>query len=259
MLVPEVINLNEEHLKKLVDSKKSDVFLSHASPLGVLFWNIGNSASELMRKRRIANGSPGSPCVKKHAAFDTEFTEIPQCLASKPYQKKKLAALEKENLPFKIFEKRKQNILAKSCICHDLAGAATITLGIDKKAQTALTPGPNIINFSKISSFKEMVDHIYGRINLITSEKRVHMFVRELELYVEHFKTKFEDISLGIVANEGKKQLIEFGSNLLDGISYYRELTERFIEEKKDSFILPLESLKLEVIDINRKVKFLEC
>ena len=103
-----------------------------------------------------------------------------------------------------------------------------------------------------------MVDHIYGRINLITSEKRVHMFLRELELYVEHFRAKYEDISLGIVVNEGKKQLFEFGSNLLDGISYYKELTERFIEEKKDSFILSLESLKLEVLDINRKVEILE-
>jgi len=258
LLVPEVINLNEEHLKKLADSKESDVYLSHASPIGVLFWNMGNSASELMRKRRIANGNPGAPCVKKHAAFDTEFTEIPQCLASKSYQKTKLAALMKEKLPLKLYERRKQNILAKSCICHDLAGAATITLGIDKKAQTALTPGPNIINFSRISSLKEMVDHIYGRINLITSEKRVHMFLRELELYIEHFSAKYEDISLGIVVNEGKKQLIEFGSNLLDGISYYKELAERFIEEKKDNFILSLESLKLEVVDINKKVNFLE-
>ena len=259
LLVPEVVNIDKEHLKKLAVAKKSDVFLSYTSPLGVLFWNIKHSKSELTRKRRIAKGNPGAPCVNKYLAFNTEFSEIPQCLACKSYQKKKLAALMKEKLPLKVIEKRKQNILAKACICHDLAGAATMTLGIDKKAQTALTPGPNIINFSKISSLKEMVDHIYGRINLITSENRAHMFLRELELYVEHFRAKFEDISLGIVVNEGKKQLIEFGSNLLDGISYYKELTERFVEEKKDSFILSLESLKLEVLDINRKVIFLEC
>jgi len=259
LLVPEVVNIDKEHLKKLAVAKKSDVFLSYTSPLGVLFWNIKHSKSELTRKRRIAKGNPGAPCVNKYLAFNTEFSEIPQCLACKSYQKKKLAALMKEKLPLKVIEKRKQNILAKACICHDLAGAATMTLGIDKKAQTALTPGPNIINFSKISSLKEMVDHIYGRINLITSENRAHMFLRELELYVEHFRAKFEDISLGIVVNEGKKQLIEFGSNLLDGISYYKELTERFVEEKKDSFILSLEFLKLEVLDINRKVIFLEC
>lgn len=145
----------------------------------------------------------------------------------------KLAALKLENLSPEVFEKRKQRILAKSCICHDLAGAATKALGIDRKAHTALTPGPNIINFSKVSSLKEMVDHIYGRINIITSEKRPHMFVRELELYIEQFKAKFEDISLGVIVDEGKKQLTEFGNNLLDGIAYYRELTNQYLEEKR--------------------------
>jgi hypothetical protein len=258
MLVPEVINIDEEHLKKLADAKKADVYLSDASPLGVLFWNIGNSASELARKYRISKGHPGSPCVNKHAAFNTEFTKIPQCTAGIPYQKSKLAALIKENLPSKLFEKQKQYILDKACICHDLAGAATKTLGIDKKALTSLTPGPNIVNFSKISSLKEMVDHIYGRINLITSEKREHMFLKELELYIEQFKVKFEDISLGFVVNEGKKQLIELGSNLLEGISYYKELSEKFAKETKESFILTLESLKLEVLTINKKVEVLK-
>jgi len=178
-------------------------------------------------------------------------------MASRTYQKAKLEALEKEKLPSKIFEIRKKYILAKACICHDLAGAATETLGIDKKALTALTPGPNIVNFSKISSLKEMVDHIYGRINLITSEKREHMFLKELELYVEQFKTRFEAVTLETVMGDGKKQLVEFGANLLDGISYYRELSEKFAKEKKESFIVTLEALRLEVLNINKKIEIL--
>ncbi len=257
MLVPEVININDEHLEKLAEAKKSDVYLSDASPLNVLFWNIGNSAAELARKARIAKGHPGSPCVNKHAAMNTEFTEIPQCTAGISYQKTKLAALVKENLPEALFKRQKQFILDKACICHDLAGAATKTLGIDKKALTALTPGPNIVNFSKISSLKEMVDHIYGRINLITFEKRDHMFIKEIELYVEQFKAKLDDITLGFIVNEGKKQLVELGSNLLEGISYYKELSEKFAKETKESFILSLESLKLEVLAINKKVEVL--
>jgi hypothetical protein len=257
MLVPEVININKDHLRKLSLATKTDVYLSNASPLGVLFWNIGNSASEIARKLRISKGVPGSSCVNKHAAFSTEFSDTPQCMASRTYQKAKLEALEKEKLPSKIFEIRKQYILAKSCICHDLAGAATETLGIDKKALTALTPGPNIINFSKISSLKEMVDHIYGRINLITSENREHMFLKELELYIEQFKTKFEDITLETVMDDGKKQLVDFGANLLEGISYYKELSEKFAKEKKENFIVTLEALKLEVLAINKKVEFL--
>ncbi|MDA3939653.1 MAG: hypothetical protein PF693_10120 [Spirochaetia bacterium] len=257
MLVPEVININKDHLRKLSLATKTDVYLSNASPLGVLFWNIGNSASEIARKLRISKGVPGSPCVNKHAALSTEFSDIPQCMASRTYQKAKLESLEKEKMPSKIFELKKQYILAKACICHDLAGAATETLGIDKRALTALTPGPNIINFSKISTLKEMVDHIYGRINLITSEKREHMFLKELELYVEQFKTKFETITLETVMTDGKKQLVEFGVNLLEGISYYRELSEKFTKEKKENFTVTLEALKNEVLKINKKIEIL--
>lgn len=258
MLVPEVININDEHLKKLSKADKSDVFLSQASPLGVLFWNVKNSASELMRKQRISLGKPGVVCINKFLALNTEFTKLPLCIASKAYQKMKLAKLIEEHLPLKIFEKRKQSLQAKSCICHDLAGSVTKTLGIDNDALTALTPGPNIVNFSKVSSLKDMVDHIYGRINLIISEKREHMFLSELELYIDHFKSKFNDISLGVVVDEGQKQLIEFGSNLLDGISYYRELTEKFVGTKREVFLSKLESLKQEVLEINNKVITME-
>jgi hypothetical protein len=257
MLVPEVMNLDDEHLKKLSEAKKSDVYLSDASPLNVLFWNIDNSAAELARKSRISKGHPGSPCVNKHAAMNTEYSEIPLCTAGIPYQKKKLAALVKENLPKALFERQKQFILDKACICHDLAGAATKTLGIDEKAFTALTPGPNIINFSKISSLKEMVDHIYGRINLITSEKREHMFIKELELYIEQFKAKFDDISIGFIVNEDKKQLLELGTNLLEGISYYKELSDKFTKETKESFLQNLNVLTLEIQAINKKVEVL--
>lgn len=257
MLVPEVVNINKDHLRKLSLATKTDVYLSNASPLGVLFWNIGNSASELARKLRITKGVPGSPCVNKHAAFSTEFSDVPQCMASRAYQKAKLESLEKERLPSKIFEIRKQYVLAKACICHDLAGAATETLGIDKKALTALTPGPNIVNFSKVSSLKDMVDHIYGRINLITSEKREHMFLKELELYIEQFKSKFDSITLETVVEDGKKQLREFGSNLLNGISYYKELSGKLANEKKESFLIRLEALKIQVLAINKKVSIL--
>ncbi len=258
LLVPEAVNIDKSHLEKLKKAGKSDVYLSQSSPLGVLFWNLKNSASELMRKYRISIGSPGSSCMERHAAINTEFSDVPLCMASKIYQKMKLAALKLEKLSPEVYEKRKENILAKSCICHDLAGAATRALGIDRKAQTALTPGPNIINFSKTSSLKEMVDHIYGRTNIITSKNRPHMFIRELELYIEQFRAKFEDISLGVVVDEGKKQLSEFGNNLLDGIAYYRELTNQYLTEKKENAARSLDSLKQQVLEINKKVTSLK-
>ncbi len=258
LLVPEAVNVDKSHLDKLKEAGKSDVYLSQASPLGVLFWNLKNSASERMRKYRISIGSPGSPCMERHAAINTEFSDVPLCMASKIYQKMKLAALKLESLTPEAYEKRRQNILAKSCICHDLAGAATKALGIDRKAQTALTPGPNIVNFSKTSSLKEMVDHIYGRINIMTSEKRPHMFIRELELYVEQFTVKLEDTSLGVAVDGGKKQLLEFGTNLLDGIDYYRDLANRYFQDKKETITLSLDVLKRQILDINRRVTALK-
>lgn len=250
LLVPEVINIDGRHLEKLKKAKNTDVYLSHASPLGVLFWNLRDSASELKRKYRISIGRPGAPCVSRHAAFNTEFSEVPLCTASRVYQKMKLAALKLEKISPELYEKKKQRILAKSCICHDLAGAATKALGIDNAAQTALTPGPNIVNFSRVSSLREMVDHIYGRLNLLSTRKRPHMFIRELELYIEQFKIKYDDISLGVVVDEGKKQLIEFGNNLLEGISYYGDLANRYMTAS-------LVTLKREVLAINKKIETL--
>lgn len=258
MLVPDVVNIDKDHLEKLKTAGKEDVYLSQASPLGILFWNLRNSASELVRKYRISSGFPGAPCVNRHAAINTEFSEVPMCMASKVYQKMKLAALKLEKLEPEVYEKRKERILAKSCICHDLAGAATKALGIDRKAHTALTPGPNIVNFSKVTSLKGMVDHIYGRVNLITSAKRPHMFIRELELYIEQFKAKLEDVRVGVVVDEGKKQLLEFGNNILDGISYYRDLANQYMDDKKEIILKALEQLGKEVAEINSKAEILQ-
>ncbi len=254
LLVPEVINIDGRHLEKLKKAGDTDVYLSHASPLGVLFWNLRDSASELKRKYRISMGRPGAPCVSRHAAFNTEFPGIPLCMASRVYQKMKLAALKLEKISPELYEKKKRRILAKSCICHDLAGAATKALGIDRGAQTALTPGPNIVNFSRVSSLREMVDHIYGRLNLITSRKRPHMFIRELELYIEQFKNRYNDISPEVVVEESNKQLLEFGNNLLEGINYYGDLIDKYFEKKRVRMKKYLESLKREVLLITRKV-----
>ncbi|RKX83201.1 MAG: hypothetical protein DRP58_09170 [Spirochaetes bacterium] len=92
---------------------------------------------------------------------------------------------------------------------------------------------------------------------MITSENREHMIIKELELYVEQFKNKFDDISIGFLVKEGKKQLVELGSNLLEGIAYYKELSDKFTKETKDSFLVSLESLTQEVLAMNKRVEVL--
>ena len=100
LLVPEVTNLDDEHLRKLCAAGNGDVYLSDSSPFGLPFWNLRTSASEEARRRRIAENRPGSPCYKGFVKlFNTEFTKTPICTASREYQKLKLAQLEGMDLP----------------------------------------------------------------------------------------------------------------------------------------------------------------
>ena len=89
LLVPEVANVDQQHLEKFSAATEKDVFLSDSSPFGMPFWNLRNSASEEARRQRIERGEPGSVCYKTHVRFNTEFTEIPICTASR-----KLSATE---------------------------------------------------------------------------------------------------------------------------------------------------------------------
>ncbi|MCK5352769.1 hypothetical protein KAJ77_09310, partial [bacterium] len=95
LLVPEVTNVDDEHLQKLADATDDDVYLSPSSPLKVPFWNLRTSASEETRRRFILEGKPGSVCPKGHGKiFDTEFTQIPECIGARNYQMKKVESLE---------------------------------------------------------------------------------------------------------------------------------------------------------------------
>lgn len=254
MLVPEVINLDDEHLKKLAAAGPGEVYLSQASPLGVLFWNLRDSASEILRRLRITRGKPGAVCRKGFLALNCELSEKPLCAASSTFQKLKIEALKKMNLPRKTFNRLKENALAKACICYDLSVSITKKLGIDPRGRTAVTPGPNIVNFSKIIGLKEMVAHIYGKINLIATRNRPHVFIREIELYVEYLKAEMENKSLGI-AEQGKKYFMEFHQNLMSGIQYYRELSKVFISGHQAEFQKSLDKLQNDIKKLLPKIE----
>ena len=94
-----------------------------------------------------------------------------------------------------------------------------------------------------------MIDHIYGRISLMTNPERPNMFVRELMLYVDYFREEVEKSSLDLT-NLTEKYLNEFKANLLDGIENYLNLTEQFIEEQKERIVRDLCMLKMELENI---------
>jgi len=236
LLVPEVINVDEAHIEKLLAATPEDVYLSDSSPLGVPFWNLRTSASEEARRRRNLEGKSGSTCPKRHLACNSEFTAVPLCIASSAYQKLK----RKQGDPLEA------SLLAKSCICHDLAGAATIKLDIDSSATPAVCCGPNILNFKQVSTLAEMASHIYGRLSLVTETDRPHMFIKELGLYVGHLRKELETMSAD-VSSRTEEYYQVFKDNLLSGIEYYRGVAEEVVAEQNKRFLDALASLQEEL------------
>lgn len=233
LLVPEVTNVDPETLRKLSEAKEEDLYLSPVSPLGVPFNNLRDSESDMERDRRIEKNRPGSACPKGYLVSNTEFTDTPICTASRQYQKLKIEDLNRQHLdPFE-YKKTLDKVLAKSCICNDLAEGVLIRHQIGNPAQkrfSAVCPGPNLAYFSKICTLEEMVDHIYGRGNVLNATYRPHMFVKELKMYVEYFMNEASKF-LEEPSEKQSHYLREFYKNMLDGISYYKILFPQMIEE----------------------------
>lgn len=244
LLVPEVTNVDDEHLQKLLTATEDDVYLSDSSPFGVPFWNLRTSASEDARRRRIAAGRPGSPCSKGFVKlYNTEFTDHPICTASREYQKLKLESLEHENLTQQQREHLRESVLAKSCICHDLAGGVLRKTGLDGKAAPAVCCGPGILDYSKIATLEEMVGHIYGRVSLVNNPHRPHMLLRELDLYISYLRDELARFRIGMSPQPGK-YFQEFKDNLAAGIAHYRQVAARLAEPQRATFLSRLGELE---------------
>jgi hypothetical protein len=227
LMVPEVTNVDEETLTNLVDAKPEDYYLSHASPLGVPFNNFRKSSSEKQRLDRIKNGKPGSPCLKKFLQFNTEFTKTPICTASTKYQYLKLSQLKKAGLSSEAFEARKEEVLEKDCLCEGLSSSVRLTNNIQEPNQidaVAICPGPNLAFFSGVFSLETMIGHIYGRVNILNNIPRPNLFINELNLYVKYME---EEMRSGILDDRKSIYWNKFRNNLIDCISYYKDLASR--------------------------------
>ncbi|MBL7931165.1 MAG: hypothetical protein JNL60_04665 [Bacteroidia bacterium] len=225
LLVPESTSVDNDTLMKLAAATPQDYYLSHSSPLGVPFNNFRPSSSEIQRKSRIAKNRPGSPCYLKFLSFNTEFTEKPICVASREYQNLKIKQLKEKIEDPEELNTEITRIVEKDCLCEGLGTSARLSnkgsLSHGLKA-VAVCPGPNLAYFSGIFSLKEMVDHIYGRTNILNSIYRPHMFINELKLYVDYLKKEVED-SLKNFDQKRNASLWNFKVNLLKGIEYYFE------------------------------------
>jgi hypothetical protein len=248
LLVPEATSVDDETLQRIIEAKKSDFYLSHASPLGIPFNNLRTSSGEKQRLERIEKGRPGSPCYKKFLAFSTEFTEKPICTASRQYQ----------NLKVKLFNDGKvsrhelDEILEKDCLCEGLSAPAILAQGeLPRRNLKAVTicPGPNLAYFKGIYSLKEMVDHIYGKITLTLDSDRPHVFVKEAQLYVDYLKKEFQKL-IPEAPTKQEAYLEKFRKNLDIGLTYYQNLVNSIkldSEEILEKMKVQLEELKAEL------------
>ena len=250
LLVPEVTNVDENHLQKLAAADNNDVHLSDNSPLGIPFWNLKTSSSEINRLDCIEKGKPGSSCPKGFLSFNKEFTKKELCIASRTYQLLKLKDLSEKEMPFEKKEALKQIALSKSCLCRDLAGGALSGNKIEPNALTSICCGPNIVNFSNVTTLEKMIDHIYGRISIISDTQRPNMFIKELQLYYEYIKFESEKASMELV-EKTSTYFFEFIDNINNGIEYYKKLAQEFSENQREQFLLDLDSILKEIEEFN--------
>jgi hypothetical protein len=233
MLVPEVISIDNETIKILADAKEDDLVYSGLSPLGVPFNTVKGVSMSLHKEELVKNGKPGYSCTKGFLKYNTEYTEKPICTSSRQYQTIKLKELEEQNLPEEEYKKAFGKITEKECLCNGLSTSTLLSKNIEVKPNFKVTccPGPNLAYFSKISTLKEMADHIYGRINLLDNRPRPHMFLKELNMYLDIFKERIENFMNNREDSKELKQLQAFRQNLIEGINYYKSL---FADKKKE-------------------------
>ncbi|GKT10043.1 hypothetical protein [Desulforhabdus sp. TSK] len=264
LLVPEATTVDHETLKKLCHASSEDLVLSNVSPLGIPFNNLRNSASEESKLKKIREGRPGSPCIKGHLVSNTEFTTNPICTASSLYQKQKLQQLAGEKMDAASLQEASENILAKACLCNDLAGAAMLLHQLnepgDLPSTPAICPGPNLAYFSRTYTLEEMVDHIYGRTSLLDGAHRPNMFIAELDMYIDYLEREIND-SLPAANDQRIKYFGEFRDNLVEGLAYYEGLIPKMTEETPEYHNQALADLRdskkrLEALTLRHKEVF---
>ena len=257
LLVPEAVNVDGDSFKILSEAGTDELYLSDISPIGVPFNSVRGNTKDVEKEGKIADGKPGSTCPSQFLKiYNTEFTDKPICVASRQYQKLKIVELEGKNLPEAEHQKAYDKITVKSCICAGLVMTAYSENDLLKRSDgtgVSLCPGPNLAYFSKESTLHEMVDHIYGRGNVLNDTYRPHMFVKELGMYIDYLNKEIIEEPLQSLNAKRVKYFVGFKANLNSGIEYYENLLNEMKHESdsiKAKFREELASYKIIVAQI---------
>jgi hypothetical protein len=256
LLVPEATNVDQNTLSLLINATEDDLYLSRISPLGVPFNSIKGNTKDIEKLENALNGKPGSSCPKKYLQSNTEFSNKPICTASQTYQSKKIDQLKSQNLDSGQFEAEYKKIIDKACLCVGLATSALKKNSAAEKLDgegVLICPGPNLAYFSSIVTLKEMIDHIYGRINIIHRKDRPNMFMKELKLYLNYLKDEIAE-EKGSPSVSRLKYFDTFQSNISDGIEYYKNLFS-----STQNKIIKIEStIQQDIIDLENEFELLK-
>jgi len=120
----------------------------------------------------------------------------------------------------------------------------------------SICPGPNLAWFSQIYSLDEMVNHIYGKVDLLSQVKRPNMFINELNLYVEYYKKDVE-MNAKKLNEKKKKYLQKFSEQLMIGIDYYKNLIPQFVNQTqayRDEMICQLRNIETELVQYKLEI-----
>ncbi len=258
LLVPEATTVDNETLNRLAGAKEEDLYLSNISPLGVPFNNLRGNTKDLEKETNVNKGRPGSACPKKFVALNKEFKETGICTASREYQFLKIKELDKEGVSTKEYKNKFSKIIEKTCTCVGLGTSALLAYDLDTKTEgegVSVCPGPNMAYYSKVMSLKEITNHIYGRLNVISRNDRPNMFIKELNIYIDFLKNKLEETK-GALDKKQVRYFSTFTANLNDGVSYYQNLFGNIKDNFKDAKTaifneLELSKNKLQLISVD--------
>lgn len=252
LLVPEVTTVDDKTRAQLIKAKEKDLYLSDVSPLGVPFNNLRNASKEVEKWEKVEKGKPGSSCPRRYLAFSKEYDEKGVCTASRLYQKNKI---EEEGIS--------EEITDKVCLCMGLSAASVVSNNIETRESKAVSicPGPNMAYFDKLLSLEDMTKHIYGLENYMSRNDRPNMFMKELNLYMDYLKDKFEKAKLDWNKREAK-YFNRFLENMTDGIAYYNNLFETLKDrcgQKKEDTLTHLERTKNKLASLALEVEALNA
>jgi hypothetical protein len=256
LLVPEATSVDVETRRLLEKAKEDDFYLSPLSPLGIPFNAVKGTTNDFFRQKRIQEEKAGSSCPKKFLALSKEYGPKGMCPASKNYQDLKLEELDaiKDTLTNEAFDRRKNTITEKACLCVGLANASYLENDIKIKGQpqgVVVCPGPNLAYFDKEVSLLNMVQHIYGNASVLGNTDRPNVIINELKMYMDYLKKEINEFSEQITVAQTKK-LKTFKSNLNEGIEYYQSLiaSNNWFDKNKQNIERQLKLYKDELINL---------